>query len=110
MLPAVALRRWGVPLLGVASLIAGLVLALAPTPLVSGAAGRYTSVLPTSGPAGAGSPSLQELLGYDLVIVGIVLVAGWAIMARRRRPAPPAGAHPDIPASDASSVATPGAS
>jgi hypothetical protein len=88
MLPIEILRRWGVPLCGVALLIVGVVL------LVQGNAVPADSAAYTTPREGGTSPQTWVMLGWIMAPLGVVLTAGWIIALRvrsiRRPPAPDA--------------------
>jgi hypothetical protein len=84
MLPIELLRRWGVPILGLALLIVGVVL------LAQGSAVPADSAAYTTPGAGGTSPETKVIAGWIMTVLGAVLCAGWlAVMRRLRGNTPP---------------------
>ena len=79
MLPIEIIRRWGVPILGLAMLIVGVVL------LVVGGAVPADSAAYTTAGEGGTSPQTQVLLGWILSVLGVILAIGWIVFIRARR-------------------------
>ena len=79
MLPIEIIRRWGVPILGLAMVIVGVVL------LVVGGAVPADSVAYTTPGEGGTSPQTQVLLGWVLTVLGAILAIGWIVLLRARR-------------------------
>jgi protein-S-isoprenylcysteine O-methyltransferase Ste14 len=78
MLPVEIIRRWGVPILGLALLIVGIVL------LVVGGAVPADSAAYTIPGEGGTSPQTQVLLGWIMSVLGVILAAAWILFLRAR--------------------------
>jgi hypothetical protein len=78
MLPIEIIRRWGLPILGLALLIVGVVL------LVVGGAVPPDSAAYTAPGEGGTSPQTQVFLGWTMSVLGVILAAGWIVFLRAR--------------------------
>jgi hypothetical protein len=78
MLPVEIIRRWGVPILGLALLIVGIVLLV-----VGGAVPEDSAAYTTPGEGGT-SPQTQVFMGWVMSVLGVVLAVAWIVFFRAR--------------------------
>jgi len=93
MLLATVIRRFGLPILGIALVIVGIVL-LATTQPASFGWSAYSPLAETV--YRPMSSSTQTIVGVFLIVVGTITTAAWAVLVWRRRATAP-GSDPEDP-------------